>query len=1137
MCRCVMHVFCAIALSFFYSSGVAQASSLGKVDVASHLGEPFYAEIPLGLEEGELISDIFIELASAADYRILEVFHDSTINSLRVDVKNDSRGSRVELTSTSIIEAPFLNLVLKVRHGRATHFKKFSIFLDLPRAATVKTNSKTILPVRRFEDPVVKPDPILKPVMAIAQKKSPPESDNHWARTNRYGPMVFGDTISTVAQRLRTDDRYTQQQVMVALFEKNKDKFSKGNINIITAGTYLDVPSAIEVEHITHAQASNLLREHNAKWKELTKQRKYAKVQTAQKNRYSKHVSIGEAAEGVASQSIGKKEKTSNVLPQAAKETQAAASAPKTNANAPINAQNNDKSAALLLENNILQLRLKEMEAKVSKLETLPAPDQNLAASNARIKKLEIQLARQNGALEKARKQQAMQPEVSSEISLLTWILMGFVALLSILAGYLVYALRGQRRHPVEQVEEALMVEPELEEINIDGIEEIEEIDIEEVGLKDSLADTSSQTKEPTTKKADQTENTQDPLAIRIPELTDEDTSEMEAFSETDEDPDPNVDYLTEADVYMRYGMEDEAEKQVCMALRLRNDNKEAHIKLAEIRHERGDTTGVAEAGRVANGALTGAALTAFMTVFDALADGNSLPEDLDSIASTNTADESPAPDASGEALLTGDESFEVADFELPDFSVSDISDDALADAPVSEKVQQKTAATANTQASDGDHGNMLDFDLDGIDLSSLDVDNNELPSDEGSAKSDDTLDGIDLDDLDLSALDASDGEVVSIESSPESNDVLGGINLDDIDLSALDASDGEVVSIESSSEPDDALGGIDLDDIDLSGLDVGDDEVVSIESSSESDDALDGIDFDDFDLSGLDVGDDEIVSIESSSEASDTLDFNLSNLDMPSDEALEEVNSPIISGLESTQPDQASDTIGLSAEMQTLDAATEDFDLSALQTNFDSSTLTQKMSAVDAVALNVNTDQKEDELLSMALDLDDLGIDFNNLEEPSEDDPQATLDNTDDSFADPFNALGDADAGLNDAFDVDMPSLEDPSPLSDSEEEVSLISDDLTTMAFNLDDLDIDLEVIDDAAADAEMEEFTSTIQATLLELGVDDSDLDISMEPIIDSTPNTESLPKTEDEFDFSEDLELNNLLIELDSFSGKT
>ncbi|HKI59688.1 MAG TPA: FimV/HubP family polar landmark protein, partial [Mariprofundaceae bacterium] len=267
------------AIAAFATS--ASAVSLGKIDVASHLGEPFYAEVPLSLDEGEVISALYVELATPADYRILEVYRDQALNVIRADVENDSRGTRIELTSRSAMDAPFFNLVLKVRQGRATHYKKYPVFLDLPRAAQPAKQAAP-LPTLSVEDAAQAPSvtaitpvqPTVEEMVAPEEAVSPVSSFqpyDGWARTSHYGPMVYGDTISTVADRLRVDSRYSRNQVMVALFEKNRSKFDQDNINLIQAGTHLDIPLAEEVERIRPEQASAIMKEHNQRWRELVK--------------------------------------------------------------------------------------------------------------------------------------------------------------------------------------------------------------------------------------------------------------------------------------------------------------------------------------------------------------------------------------------------------------------------------------------------------------------------------------------------------------------------------------------------------------------------------------------------------------------------------------------------------------------------------------------------------------------------------------------------------------------------------------------------------------------------------------------------------------------------------------------------
>jgi hypothetical protein len=72
------------------------------------------------------------------------------------------------------------------------------------------------------------------------------------------------------------------------------------------------------------------------------------------------------------------------------------------------------------------------------------------------------------------------------------------------------------------------------------------------------------------------------------------------------------VDYLSEADVYIRYGMEDEALQQVNMALKLQPDNTEAHIKKADVLRSSNNLKGFEEAVAVAGDVLGGVALERF---------------------------------------------------------------------------------------------------------------------------------------------------------------------------------------------------------------------------------------------------------------------------------------------------------------------------------------------------------------------------------------------------------------------------------------------------------------------------------------------------------------------------------------------
>jgi len=599
-------------LCFILGVSQAYAVALGKIEVASHLGEAFFAEVPIELEENENISDVSVELASPADYRILEVYRDPALNAIHAEIKNNSRGVRVDLSSNSVIDAPFFNLVLKVHYGHATLFKKYPVFLNLTQAEPVKLKALPMVSVlnpRTGAKQKTPPEASVSTTLPTTQSevKGVPRHPafklyGGWARIGRYGPMVYGDTITTVARRLRVNDRYTLPQVMMALFNKNRKKFSHGNVNLIDAGTYLDVPKSSEVEEMTPAQAKLLLAKQNRAWNALKKQPRYAAVAEAQKNRYRTRVRVGRNASGVASVSAPGAEKSAGRT----KTGTGKASGAGVPASAAPEPMQQAKLDLLRRKNTALQEKLKAAEGKIDALSgTLASADARTeaAAANARIRKLEISLARLQAELDRSR--QEAKP-AGGMPQWLTYLLSALVILLLAGVGYL---LRRERLHlaVASTAASAGSVGSSLPPSREDDVPAFEEVTPEASSVAESA------------KKPDQatmpmnTQEFEDAFTDSVPDLTESDTAEMEAIQEAiEEEPDPNVDYMAEADVYLRYGMDDEAASQIRMEIRQRPNNADAHIKLIQTLQSKGDQAALDAEVKAGRAVLVGEGLRAF---------------------------------------------------------------------------------------------------------------------------------------------------------------------------------------------------------------------------------------------------------------------------------------------------------------------------------------------------------------------------------------------------------------------------------------------------------------------------------------------------------------------------------------------
>lgn len=559
-------------------TGQAWAVALGKIDVDSYLNEPFYAEVPIHLNPDEKLSDVTVDLASSSDYQILEVFRDAALNKLSIKLKDDKRGPRAVISSAEVVNTPYFNLVLKLRYGHATNFKKYPVFLDLPKKVQplpvlAPSAAPSVSAVGQQPSVSAAPaavSPAQQPANAQPAKGFQPYSG--WARIGRYGPMVRGDTISTVAERLRVDKRFTLAQVMIGLYNKNKSKFRENNINLIDAGSYLDVPTAAEVESVPDSEAKRILKEQNKRWDELKKQPIYAAEAEAQKNRYRTRVRVGESASGTPAAPVASaKAKTQAVASEKAAQQEQAGSARQTAQEAKMASQLQD------MKKENLQLK-QELQASSNAGTSAQQPETaDAAAAAARAKRLQLVVVRLQQQIQRVNQQLREMQSQSQNAKFLTYALGGVVILLIAVAGYLLYLLRRVRPHPAE-LSAAPKAVPE-EELSEEPSDEVGEYDIDSaLGTLGKLRDEVSAAASDSSLQKEFADNAARNDAQRL-----EDTVSEPA----------GIDYLAEAEVYLRYGMEDEALQQINRAIMEKPDHLQAHIKLVELLQTLGDEAAV----------------------------------------------------------------------------------------------------------------------------------------------------------------------------------------------------------------------------------------------------------------------------------------------------------------------------------------------------------------------------------------------------------------------------------------------------------------------------------------------------------------------------------------------------------------
>ncbi|MDQ6968694.1 MAG: FimV/HubP family polar landmark protein [Mariprofundaceae bacterium] len=209
----------------------AQALGFGVPVLQSHLNEILDVRVPLLLMEDESLNNVFIAFAKPNEYRLVGLEPYTDLSGMRISVEHMKHGEvYVLLSSISAVQSPIVSLLLKARIGHNTYYKQVQVLLDsmeLGESVHAVTHHQTnqLMGVNKAS--------LLGGVKDLEQG---------WARTWRYGPVRSGDSLSTIAYRLRRDKQWSNHDVMLALYRLNPAAFIDHDINRLKSGVWLEVP-------------------------------------------------------------------------------------------------------------------------------------------------------------------------------------------------------------------------------------------------------------------------------------------------------------------------------------------------------------------------------------------------------------------------------------------------------------------------------------------------------------------------------------------------------------------------------------------------------------------------------------------------------------------------------------------------------------------------------------------------------------------------------------------------------------------------------------------------------------------------------------------------------------------------------
>jgi pilus assembly protein FimV len=257
-----------VALAFLLLPSLAVAAGLGKLTVLSGLGQPLKAEIELvSMQKGET-DNLNVRLPSAEAFRQANIDYSGALLSVKFSIEQRG-GDRhvIVISSTQPMNEPFLDLLVELEWATGRLVREYTFLLDPaeykgPQPATgVAAPAATAAPVIKSEEAPKQPEqragaPASEKPLAPAAPRA--ASGAAAPNANATYEVKRGDTLAKIASANKSDS-VTLQQMLIALYRSNADAFDGNNINRLRAGKILNIPDKDAAASVEQADATHLV--------------------------------------------------------------------------------------------------------------------------------------------------------------------------------------------------------------------------------------------------------------------------------------------------------------------------------------------------------------------------------------------------------------------------------------------------------------------------------------------------------------------------------------------------------------------------------------------------------------------------------------------------------------------------------------------------------------------------------------------------------------------------------------------------------------------------------------------------------------------------------------------------------------
>jgi pilus assembly protein FimV len=264
------------------------------------LGEPLRAEIDVPDINAEEAASLRAVVATPDAFVAAGLEYNPVMGAMQVTLQRRADGRAfIRLSSERSINDPFIDMILEASWSSGRIVRDYTMLFDPPalRQATVTPTLPQITalsaPVNAARPAVVAPavagqDPVRAPAAARPAPVGAPPAVKPIAKLAAAADTQIvvksGDTASKIAANIKSAD-VSLDQMLVALLRSSPDAFIDNNIDRIRAGAVVNVPSTEQARSLSPSEATRLLaaqsKDFNAFRRNLASNAPKAAVETA----------------------------------------------------------------------------------------------------------------------------------------------------------------------------------------------------------------------------------------------------------------------------------------------------------------------------------------------------------------------------------------------------------------------------------------------------------------------------------------------------------------------------------------------------------------------------------------------------------------------------------------------------------------------------------------------------------------------------------------------------------------------------------------------------------------------------------------------------------------------------------------